>query len=38
VKIVYSEEFETLAKAKKREAQVKSLSKTEKEQILLIDK
>ena len=38
VKIVYSEEFETLAKAKKRDAQVKSLSKTEKEQILLIDK
>lgn len=38
VKIVYSEEFETMADAQKREAQVKRLNKAEKEQILPIDK
>ncbi|HCI03651.1 MAG: GIY-YIG nuclease family protein [Candidatus Peribacteraceae bacterium] len=34
VKIIYHEEFETLAEAMKREAQVKNLSKTEKEQVV----
>ena len=34
VKIVYSEEFESLSEAKKREAQVKSFSRIEKEKLI----
>jgi putative endonuclease len=34
VKIVYTEEFETLSEARKREALVKTWSKTEKEQLI----
>jgi len=33
IKIIYSEEFETLSEAKKREAEVKKLSKSDKEKL-----
>lgn len=35
IKIIYTETFETLSEARKREAAVKKLSKTQKEELLV---